>query len=38
MRQGQSKQAPVKYEEALKYAPNWAALREARDAAAKHSA
>ena len=27
----------VKYDEALKYAPNWAALKEAHEAAAKHA-
>jgi len=35
---GQSKDALAKYDEALKYAPNWAALKEAREAAAKHAA
>jgi hypothetical protein len=34
-RQSQWKPALAKYDEALKYAPNWVALRKARDAAAK---
>lgn len=34
-KQGTRKEALVKYDEALKYAPNWAALKEAREAAAK---
>jgi hypothetical protein len=29
------KEAIAKYDEALKYAPNWAALKEAREVAAK---
>jgi hypothetical protein len=29
--QGHAKEALVKYDEALKYAPNWAVLKEARD-------
>jgi tetratricopeptide (TPR) repeat protein len=33
VRQGHPEQALSKYQEALKYAPNWAALRQARDAA-----
>jgi tetratricopeptide (TPR) repeat protein len=33
VRQGRPGEAIAKYEEALKYAPNWAALRQARDAA-----
>jgi len=35
MRQGHPKEGLVKYDEALKYAPNWAALKAAREAAAK---
>lgn len=35
---GKSKDALAKYDEALKYAPNWTALKEAREAAAKHAA
>jgi tetratricopeptide (TPR) repeat protein len=35
--QGTRKEALVKYEEALKYAPNWAALKEAHAAAATHT-
>jgi hypothetical protein len=31
------KDALAKYDEALKYAPNWKQLREARGAAAKHA-
>ncbi len=38
VRQGQFQQALVRYDEALKYAPNWAALKEARDAAGKPKA
>jgi tetratricopeptide (TPR) repeat protein len=34
-RQSQFKLALAKYDEALKYAPNWAALKEAREAAVK---
>jgi hypothetical protein len=34
-KQGHLHEALVKYNEALNYAPNWAALKEARDAAAK---
>jgi hypothetical protein len=35
-KQGHTQEALVKYNEALKYAPNWAALKEARDATATH--
>jgi hypothetical protein len=28
---------PLKYDHALKYAPNWQQLKEAREAAAKHA-
>jgi tetratricopeptide (TPR) repeat protein len=35
MKQGNAKEALVKYDEALKYAPNWKQLKEAREAAAK---
>jgi tetratricopeptide (TPR) repeat protein len=35
VRQGKPKDALTKYDEALKYTPTWAALRQARDAAAK---
>jgi tetratricopeptide (TPR) repeat protein len=34
VREHRSQQAVAKYDEALKYAPAWAALREAREAAA----
>ncbi|MGB6451872.1 MAG: hypothetical protein WBE92_14070 [Steroidobacteraceae bacterium] len=34
VKQGQFKQALGKYDEALKYAPNWMALKQAREAAA----
>ncbi len=37
VRQGQPEQALEKYDEALKYAPNWAALKQARAAAARKS-
>ena len=35
MRQNNAKDALEKYDEALKYAPNWKQLKEAREAAAK---
>jgi tetratricopeptide (TPR) repeat protein len=35
VRQGHAKEALLKYDEALKYAPNWAALKGAREPAAK---
>ncbi len=38
VRQGHPEQAVEKYDEALKYAPNWAALKQARDAAGKPKA
>jgi tetratricopeptide (TPR) repeat protein len=34
-KRGHAKEALVKYDEALRYAPNWAALKEARAAATK---
>jgi len=34
-RQGKTKAALAKFHEALKYAPNWKALKQARDAVAK---
>jgi tetratricopeptide (TPR) repeat protein len=34
-KRGHAKEALVKYDEALKYAPNWAALTQARETAAK---
>ena len=37
VKQGHPDQALSKYDEALKYAPNWAALKQARDAAAAPS-
>jgi tetratricopeptide (TPR) repeat protein len=36
VKQGHGKQALAKYQEALKFASNWAALKQARDLAAKH--
>ena len=36
MKQGHNKEALTKFDEALKYAPNWKQLKEAREAAAKH--
>jgi hypothetical protein len=38
MKQGNAKEALAKYDEALKYAPNWKQLKEAREAAAKSKA
>jgi tetratricopeptide (TPR) repeat protein len=35
-KQDRLKDALAKYDEALKFAPNWVALKDARDAAAKH--
>ena len=35
VKQGKTKEALAKYDEALKYAPNWKQLKEAREAAAK---
>jgi hypothetical protein len=34
-KQGHAKEALAKYDAALKYAPNWKQLKEAREAAAK---
>lgn len=34
-RQGQAKAALIRYDEALKYSPNWTALKEARALAAR---
>ena len=34
--QGRGKEALAKYDEALKFAPNWRQLKEAREALAKH--
>jgi tetratricopeptide (TPR) repeat protein len=34
--QGNRNESLVKYDEAVKFAPNWAALKEAREVAAKH--
>jgi predicted TPR repeat methyltransferase len=38
MKQGHTKDAVVKYDEALKYAPNWKQLKDAREALTKQSA
>jgi hypothetical protein len=38
MRQGQAKAALAKYDQALKYAPLWKGLHQARDAAARQRA
>jgi hypothetical protein len=35
VKQNDAKDALAKYDEALKYAPNWKQLKEAREAAAK---
>jgi tetratricopeptide (TPR) repeat protein len=35
VKQGRPREALAKYDQGLKYAPNWAALKEAREAAAK---
>ena len=37
VKQGKTKEALAKYNEALKYASNWKQLKEAREAAAKHA-
>ncbi len=37
MHQGQAKAALARYDEALRYAPLWKQLRQARDAAAKRA-
>jgi tetratricopeptide (TPR) repeat protein len=37
VKQGKTKEALLKYDEALKYAPNWKQLKEAREAAAKQN-
>jgi hypothetical protein len=37
MEQGQGKKAIEKYDEALKYAPNWTALKASREAARKQA-
>jgi hypothetical protein len=37
MKQGQAKKAIEKYNEALKYAPNWTALKDSREAATKQT-
>jgi tetratricopeptide (TPR) repeat protein len=36
-KQGKTKEALAKYDEALKYAPHWKQLKEAREAVAKHA-
>jgi hypothetical protein len=38
VKQGNTKEALAKYDEALKYAPNWKQLHEARDGVAKQKA
>jgi hypothetical protein len=35
MKQNNAKEALIKYDEALGYAPNWKQLKDAREAAAK---
>jgi hypothetical protein len=35
VKQGHAKEALVKYDEAVKYAPNWKQLKDARETAAK---
>ena len=37
VKQGKTKEALAKCNEALKYAPNWKQIKEAREAAAKHA-
>jgi tetratricopeptide (TPR) repeat protein len=37
VKQGRFEQALAKYDSALKYAPSWAALKQARDVASKHT-
>jgi predicted negative regulator of RcsB-dependent stress response len=36
VKQDKTKEALAKYNEALKYAPNWKQLKETREAVAKH--
>jgi tetratricopeptide (TPR) repeat protein len=36
VKQGRGEDALAKYNEALEYAPHWAALKEAREATARH--
>jgi hypothetical protein len=38
VKQGKTKEALAKYDEALKYAPNWKQLKEARESAASKKA
>jgi hypothetical protein len=37
LKEGKSQDALVKYDEALKYSPNWKQLKEAREAAKQKS-
>ena len=37
VKQGMTKEALAKYDEALKYTPNWAALKEAREVVTKQT-
>jgi hypothetical protein len=37
VKQGKTRDALAKYDEALKYAPNWKELKQAREAAPKQS-
>lgn len=37
VKQGHLREAHAKYEQALKYAPNWAALKDARNAVAQRT-
>jgi predicted negative regulator of RcsB-dependent stress response len=38
VKQGHAKEALARYDEALKYAPNWKEFNEAREALTKHAA
>jgi hypothetical protein len=37
VKQGNAKDALAKYDEALKYAPNWKELKDVREALTKHA-
>jgi hypothetical protein len=37
VKQGNTKDTPMKYDEALKYAPNWKQRKDARESLTKHA-